>query len=180
MGCAIDTCRCRQWQGQMPRVLGVEPQLYVAQGGCVSTVAPRRWIACVVVSGAAAKQRPVGGQAEPGHTQQGARAPADPSARREEHRVWECDVLDTGTIARFGEQHGMHCRCTRVWECPLPSPLHDSVEGVGGRVPKAADIRLRRSAAGCLSCPFGLWQRTRCVSGCALGAGWVWGARRWV
>ena len=41
-----------------------------------------------VVRGAAAKQRPVGAQAEPGHTQQGARAPADPSAPREEHRVW--------------------------------------------------------------------------------------------
>jgi hypothetical protein len=41
-----------------------------------------------VVSGAAAKQRPVGGQAEPGHSQQGARAPADPSAPRGKHRVW--------------------------------------------------------------------------------------------
>ena len=41
-----------------------------------------------MVRGAAARQRPVGGQAEPGHTQQGARAPADPSARRGEHRVW--------------------------------------------------------------------------------------------
>ena len=41
-----------------------------------------------VVSGAAAKQRPVGGQAGPGHSQQGACAPADPSAPREEHRVW--------------------------------------------------------------------------------------------
>ena len=41
----------------------------------------------VVVSGAAAKQRPVGGQAEPGHPQQGARAPADPSAPRRATRV---------------------------------------------------------------------------------------------
>ena len=44
--------------------------------------------ALIVVSGPAAKQRPVGGQAEPGHTQQGARAPADPSAPRGKHRVW--------------------------------------------------------------------------------------------
>ena len=42
----------------------------------------------MVVSGATAKQRPVGGQAEPGHTQQSARAPADPSAPRGEHRVF--------------------------------------------------------------------------------------------
>jgi hypothetical protein len=37
---------------------------------------------CLLVSGAAAKQRPVGGQAEPDRTQQGACAPADPSAPR--------------------------------------------------------------------------------------------------
>jgi hypothetical protein len=33
------------------------------------------------------KQRPMGGQAEPGHSQQGAYAPADPIAPRGEHRV---------------------------------------------------------------------------------------------
>ena len=34
------------------------------------------------------KQRPMGDQAEPGHSQQGAYAPADPIAPRGEHRVW--------------------------------------------------------------------------------------------
>ena len=63
-----------------------------------------------VVSGAAAKQRPVGGQAEPGHTQQGACAPADPSAPRGEHRVWGVGGLGVGAPAM----------------CPRP-PTHISI-----------------------------------------------------
>jgi len=77
------------WWCALPRVLDVGP---VGHHGlsvvspfnrdCIMRSSQRALAASYhiagVVSGAAAKQRPVGGQAEPGHTQQGARAPADP------------------------------------------------------------------------------------------------------
>ena len=82
---------------------------YVAAGPCAADR---------VASGAAAKQRPVGGQAEPGHTQQGARAPADPSAPRGEHRVSGSSSVfySDGDEALFMGQHAdRETRCVRFF-----------------------------------------------------------------
>ena len=80
-------------------------------------------------------------------------------------------MLGTGTYARFGEQHGMHCRCTRVWEYPLPSPLRDGVEGVSGRV---GGSRFSFATEYSWGSVFPLWALAaplaRCVSGCVLVA----------
>ena len=82
-------------------------------------------------------------------------------------RRWsECGVLDTGTTARSGELHGMHCRCSA-------RGAHSSAEVcVGG----AASTQLRKSVCGtCLLCPFRVLQRTVrwCALVAALGAGEV-------
>ena len=124
IGCAIDTCRCRQDGGRklMPLPLGVDHSWLRR---CVSTVSPRHGL--------------------------------------------ECDVSGTGTHARFGEQHGIHCRCTRVWEYPLPSPLRDGVEGVSGRV---GGSRVSVATEYSWGSVFPLWALAapRCVSGCVLVA----------
>jgi len=53
----------------------------------------KKTVAQLQVSGAAARQQPVEGQAVPGHSQQGACAPADPSVSQRRRRVWGCSDL---------------------------------------------------------------------------------------
>jgi len=56
-------------------------------------------------------------------------------------RRWvECSVSDTGTNARFGELHGMHCRCTRA----VPTAAWEVWVGVCRGLPPH---QLRRSGA---------------------------------